>query len=42
MNNQIDESLQKLSMANQKSGNAEYDDGDDAAADADGHMISMC
>ena len=30
-------------MANQKCDNAEYDDDDDdAATDADGHMIPMC
>ena len=40
MDDQIDESLQKLLIANQKCDNAEYDN--DAAADADGHMILMC
>ena len=39
MDDQIDESLQKLSIANQKCDNAEYDDD---AAFADGHMILMC
>ena len=42
MNDKINESLQNLSMANQKCDNAEYDDDDDAATDADGHMIPMC
>ena len=41
MDYQIDESLQKLSIASQKCDNAEYDEDDDAA-DADGHMILMC
>ena len=36
----LDESLQKLSIANQKYDNAEYDNND--AADANGHMILMC
>ena len=40
MDDLIDESLQKLSIANQKCDNAEYNDA--VAAEADGHMILMC
>ena len=40
MDDLIDESLQKLSIANQKCDNVKYDD--DAATDANGHMILMC
>ena len=40
MDDKIDESLQKLLIANQKCDNVEYDDDD--APDTDGHMILMC
>ena len=38
--NEIDASLQKVSIRNQKCGNA--DDDEDTADDADGDMIPMC